>query len=795
MSELSVSASATVSTEPSTAPSTRGERRKPIESSSSPFLPILNKLNPSSLLKWHNFLLSCHLTNLVEPITTPIKVAMQVFTWNVNQLSPQNLNFQSIFDPKATDIFVINLQETISLTSLKSSSELISQWAMVIQQQLSFIDTSRSFKVVHQEGLLGLTTILIVEEHLVDQIYDIQTETLGLGYLRWGNKGCISLTFKIGGLHVGQELDKDMLNYPHVQRIQRCPPLQVQVLNVHLVHGEGDSVIQQRHDSWGKIGQKLKLIDPTVGLNNETVFKSTAGIPDERKAHAEEDLNVFLFLTVAEKSKLGESIKFLKDNPEFTRVHDPKTCVFVSGDTNYRFKTGWDNYMGATFDKKDVDKLVNEQNFEELILRDQLTTERFKNNILLGFKEPEVHFSPTFKINQSKTTLANIKTPVYDQKRLPAYTDRILFVPRSQIEFVDYFSPPLIGSDHLPVSANFILNCELLNSKLYQKYHEEFMIKWDRVLNAIQLVRFDPLVKLCTKFGQLSSPMDEGTFVQNVDMLNLNMSFDVVLGETVIVCIKLQSTVDEVIRYDFKDEESSKWFSSNKSVIEFIPLDSNDDLEKYSDIDYSLNGRLEQNGLCNLTPHEGVMLTIQLKPLAVGVVNKTFKFSVPELEKLPNSQRYMALTINVLDIFLPSIVELKELQFENIVACFEYIFSKTSSSSVLNYSREASSPSDFSKTEWDLVRQLTLWEFEANVKLNEVFKVVYIWLKCHNSDLTSRIDERSKSIYNMVVKLIMWMKLDQDTGYDWFGWVFNDSEELLEVLERENYKFDLNLKN
>lgn len=777
-------------------------RRKPIESNSSPLLPILNNLNPSSLLKWHNFLLSCHLTNLdssSDPIYQDKKLKLMVFTWNVNQTQPQDIDFMKYLNPQ-NDLFVFNLQETISLTSLKSSKEKIDDWVKVITNSINMIDTSKSFKSIFQTGLLGLTTILIVNASINDQVYDIESESLGLGYLRWANKGCISLKFKIGGLNIGQELTKDSLDYSHVNRLRRLPSVQIQILNVHLVHGEGDNLITQRYDSWNKIGNKLKLIDPSVGLTNLTMFKNTNGIKNDRKFHCEEDLNVHLKLSESEKIKLGENGLVPFKDPDFTKVHDPRTCVIVSGDTNYRLKTGWDNYLGSSFDRKDVDNLVFKNNFSDLVLRDQLTMERFKNNIFLGFKEAEINFPPTFKINQSspitKLTPDEFK-PNYDKKRLPAYTDRILFVPREHIELESYETAPIIGSDHLPVLATFDLNVQLINHQILQRFKEEFSLKWDNILNSITLIDLDPKVKLISKIGEINSLVDDSLFIQDLNLSNLNLKFNIMNGENALICLTFQNKSDEILNFEFKDEDSSRWFTSNKSIIEFTPLDHDkeqnvDNIQRFSDIDYSLNGSVI-NGGCLITPGDNVLASIKLIPSSPGVVNKIFKLTVPSLLEIPSSQKFVAVTLNVKDIFIPSIIELEESQFDNLISCFEFLFSKKSNKSILDNVKDVSTPSDFTIQEWDLVRVLTLWNFKGHENIMELFKVLYVWLKCQNNDLNSKNTERSKAMFNNVLKMIMWLKLDHNVGYTWFGWLFQDPEELLEYLEREDYKFDLNL--
>jgi hypothetical protein len=74
-----------------------------------------------------------------------------------------------------------------------------------------------------------------------------------------------------------------------------------------------------------------------------------------------------------------------------------------------------------------------------------------------GFEEGPISFLPTYKYD--------IDTDTYDtskKKRVPAYTDRILFKPSDKVSLKEYDTvQELRISDHRPVYANFLVACPI----------------------------------------------------------------------------------------------------------------------------------------------------------------------------------------------------------------------------------------------------------------------------------------------------------------------------------------------
>ncbi|ORX77676.1 DNase I-like protein [Anaeromyces robustus] len=114
-------------------------------------------------------------------------------------------------------------------------------------------------------------------------------------------------------------------------------------------------------------------------------------------------------------------------------------------------------------------------------------------NPFLGFSESQIRFPPTYKYKTtSKAPFIDYdyKTygkPVFSNKRIPAYTDRILFRvqhPKLDYDNIQYWQTynksvikvkrygtdrRLLLSDHKPVSASFVIDWKLL-----RKYNDKF---------------------------------------------------------------------------------------------------------------------------------------------------------------------------------------------------------------------------------------------------------------------------------------------------------------------------------
>jgi len=116
------------------------------------------------------------------------------------------------------------------------------------------------------------------------------------------------------------------------------------------------------------------------------------------------------------------------------------------GDINFR----------VNLDRNAILKLLEEKKYNEILEHDQLYIARREGLAFTGYTEGTVNFPPTYKYTRGADTL-NLSDP--PDKRLPAYTDRILFknTERLQTKLEMYCIGKLTESDHKPVTAIFTL--------------------------------------------------------------------------------------------------------------------------------------------------------------------------------------------------------------------------------------------------------------------------------------------------------------------------------------------------
>jgi endonuclease/exonuclease/phosphatase family metal-dependent hydrolase len=111
------------------------------------------------------------------------------------------------------------------------------------------------------------------------------------------------------------------------------------------------------------------------------------------------------------------------------------------GDLNYRIE----------LDRAKVIECIEKKDFGTLIEHDQLTRAKREHPEFAVFKEGEVRFAPTYKFDKDSD-----QYDTSSKKRIPSYTDRILFAEREGLSPVNIRSYGSIAdrlSDHRPVMA------------------------------------------------------------------------------------------------------------------------------------------------------------------------------------------------------------------------------------------------------------------------------------------------------------------------------------------------------
>ena len=118
----------------------------------------------------------------------------------------------------------------------------------------------------------------------------------------------------------------------------------------------------------------------------------------------------------------------------------------------------------------EIYQLIAESNYSTILAKDELNRELSANRALVGFVALQPDFNPTFKRkrrmvlrDEDKGPDGSSIAPYYDKKRMPSFTDRILYT--SLAGYANALTPLSLdsceatdSSDHKPVFAKFVLN-------------------------------------------------------------------------------------------------------------------------------------------------------------------------------------------------------------------------------------------------------------------------------------------------------------------------------------------------
>ncbi|CAH2043401.1 unnamed protein product [Thlaspi arvense] len=133
--------------------------------------------------------------------------------------------------------------------------------------------------------------------------------------------------------------------------------------------------------------------------------------------------------------------------PERIVDHDR---VLWLGDLNYR--------VALTYEETRL--LLEDNDWDTLLEKDQLNMERGAGRVFSGFQEGHIFFAPTYKYSQNSDAYAGETSKSKKKRRTPAWCDRILWRGEG-IEQLSYIRGESRFSDHRPVCAIFAVEVDV----------------------------------------------------------------------------------------------------------------------------------------------------------------------------------------------------------------------------------------------------------------------------------------------------------------------------------------------
>ncbi|CAL1399829.1 unnamed protein product [Linum trigynum] len=175
----------------------------------------------------------------------------------------------------------------------------------------------------------------------------------------------------------------------------------------------------------------------------------------------------FVCSHLASGEKEGDELKRNADVAEILRsIQFPKICknqinrapekiiehdrVFWFGDLNYRISLSYE----------ETKVLVEENDWDTLLDKDQLNMEREAGRVFDDFYEGRIMFAPTYKYAQNSDSYAGEIVKNKKNRRTPAWCDRVLWRGEG-MEQMSYVRVEYRFSDHRPVCTIFSVEVEM----------------------------------------------------------------------------------------------------------------------------------------------------------------------------------------------------------------------------------------------------------------------------------------------------------------------------------------------
>ncbi|KAM7472654.1 hypothetical protein LguiA_010837 [Lonicera macranthoides] len=134
--------------------------------------------------------------------------------------------------------------------------------------------------------------------------------------------------------------------------------------------------------------------------------------------------------------------------PEKILEHDR---VIWLGDLNYRIALSY----------SDTRKLLEGNQWDALLNKDQLKIEREAGRVFNGWKEGKIYFAPTYKYSNNSDTYTGETIKQKSKRRTPAWCDRIMW-HGDGIQQTSYIRWESRFSDHRPVCARFLVDVRVV---------------------------------------------------------------------------------------------------------------------------------------------------------------------------------------------------------------------------------------------------------------------------------------------------------------------------------------------
>ncbi|KAI9117071.1 hypothetical protein K1719_012070 [Acacia pycnantha] len=418
----------------------------------------------------------------MAPTTEIQSLRVFVATWNVGGKTPnQGLNLQDfLLVEGSADIYVLGFQEIVPLSAgnvlVIEDNEPAAKWLSLINQSLNkpknnvfSLDSSSDSRTSTQNNSKDTKSHFFQKSSLKELSRNYRADSSLL-------KSC-NCALDSPSREQGRRLRKrnDLLNKldpplyrdpsmdqfhsiaeipPPPKETQYCLISSKQMVGIflsiwtrkdlvpHIAHLRVDSV---GRGIMGCLGNK-GCLSVSMSLHQTTFCFVCSHLASGEKEGDElrRNSDVAEILKSTQFSRIGKNP--CRRAPEKIVDHDR---IIWLGDLNYRISLSYD----------ETRFLLEDNDWDALLEKDQLNTERDAGRVFKGFDEGRIMFAPTYKYSHNSDSYAGETVKSKKKRRTPAWCDRILWRGKG-IEQLSYIRGESRFSDHRPVCAVFAVEVE-----------------------------------------------------------------------------------------------------------------------------------------------------------------------------------------------------------------------------------------------------------------------------------------------------------------------------------------------
>lgn len=383
-------------------------------------------------------------------------ITLFIGTFNVNALESELIKTTNLdpflFPEKLKDYFTqsnyptfyaIGLEETIELNPkniLINPKNKVEIWEERISQELQ---DKYNYFLYNKDQLVGVLFLFFVKSSEIKFMKNKHMEKLKSGFMGCGNKGCCFLDFEYKGASYGF----CSAHLPAGQKQKNFNDRKEVFRDILDFKVNGNEYEFYKNDFFFIFGD-LNFRSQKIGLINlQNHIKIILGDSKNNQEGYRKKKNFrfsldFYINKNKEKPKKKKMERICSENVFTNKAKNNKT----EGNTNSSYKDDFD-YNEVKEDAMD-ENIFLQYFFKDFLEEEELKNLKEKELFIYDVDEGEISFPPTYKYVKG-TSFYNLS------KRVPSWTDRILFKKGGKIRNILYDRVSIHFSDHKPIIGLF----------------------------------------------------------------------------------------------------------------------------------------------------------------------------------------------------------------------------------------------------------------------------------------------------------------------------------------------------